>query len=157
MEAQLFSALSCDMLLAARHRVRTWRAPLPAPRRCPPPPPPPAAVMTGTPIQNHMGELFALLHWLNRDAFPSEAAFMAEFGNLAAAPEEARARLTALLRPHILRRTKEDVLRSLPARHEVLVPVPLAAAQVEMYRMTLTRSYELVRRARGGSSIAMAV
>lgn len=111
-------------------RVDTWLS-------CCAHPPPPLP-------QNHMGELFALLHWLNKDVFTSEAAFLAEFGDLGAASEAVRARLTSLLRPHILRRTKEDVLKTLPARHEVLVPVPLSTAQAEMCRMILTRSYELL-------------
>ena len=148
MEAQLFATLTTSMCDAARHRVLMTGTPIQvrhdgglASVPCrdkalfmrPPPPP-----------QNHMGELFALLHWLNKDVFTSEAAFLAEFGDLGTASEAVRARLTSLLRPHILRRTKEDVLKTLPARHEVLVPVPLSTAQTEMCRMILTRSYELL-------------
>ena len=98
------------------------------------------------------GELFALLHWLNSDVFSSESTFLAEFGDLSSATEAVHRRLTSLLRPHILRRTKEDVLKTLPGRHEVIVPVPLAAAQVEMYRMTLTKSYEMLHATAGKSS-----
>lgn len=144
MEAQLFTTLMCDMFATARHRVLSESAWSGGGKRAIYEESPRPAAVTGTPIQNHMGELFALLHWLNKDVFVNEATFLAEFGNLAAATEKTRQRLTTLLRPHILRRTKDDVLKTLPARHEVVVPVPLAPAQLEMYRMTLTRSYELL-------------
>ena len=70
------------------------------------------------------------MSWLHRDRFTDENAFMAKYGDLTAASQELRDAFTALLRPHILRRTKDDVMKTLPARHEVLVPVPLAPPQV---------------------------
>jgi SNF2 family DNA or RNA helicase len=60
------------------------------------------------------------------------------------------------LRPHILRRTKDDVLKALPARHEVLVPIALAAAQVEMYRLILTKNYDLLHSTGGGEGAVSA-
>lgn len=87
-------------------------------------------VLTGTPIQNNLGELCAVLGWLHPgEQFDDEEAFVEKFGTLSAATATLRDEFTALLRPHILRRTKDDVLRTLPARHEVLVPVPLSAPQ----------------------------
>jgi chromodomain-helicase-DNA-binding protein 4 len=91
-----------------------------------------------------MGELFSLLHWMDKETFCNERDFLARFGDLSAASEATRDELTALLRPHILRRTKDDVLKTLPARHEVVIPVPLTPAQIELYRLILTKNYDLL-------------
>lgn len=92
------------------------------------------------------------MSWLSPDRFNDEEAFSTRFGALTSASSDLRNEFSALLRPHVLRRTKDDVLKMLPARHEVLgeswfgrlidapplltlantplkVPVPLAAAQ----------------------------
>lgn len=85
--------------------------------------------LQGTPIQNHMGELWSLLHFLEPGKFPSKDDFLLSFGDLSASAE-ARAGIHDILRPHMLRRTKEDVMKDLPAKHEVIVPVALAPVQV---------------------------
>jgi SNF2 family DNA or RNA helicase len=119
-DALLFDTLTSTTFKYVRHRV----------------------VLTGTPIQNNLGELCAVLGWLHPGSkFNDEETFVAKFGTLSSASAELRDEFTALLRPHILRRTKDDVLRTLPARHEVLVPVPLAAPQAgEVHVHSLTRS-----------------
>jgi SNF2 family DNA or RNA helicase len=54
-------------------------------------------------------------------------------------------KLHALLSRYMLRRTKEDVMKSLPAKHEVVVPVGLTPVQAELYRLVLNKNYELLR------------
>ncbi len=39
-------------------------------------------LLTGTPLQNHLGELFSLLHFLDSVKFPSEEAFLETYGTL---------------------------------------------------------------------------
>jgi hypothetical protein len=89
--------------------------------------------LQGTPVQNQLGELWSLLHFLDAGKFGDREGFLASCGDLST--PEARAALHAVLRPHMLRRTKEDVMKTLPAKHEVVVPCPLTPVQAEFYRM----------------------
>ncbi|MBI4605395.1 MAG: DEAD/DEAH box helicase [Planctomycetes bacterium] len=72
--------------------------------------------LSGTPIENHLGELWSLFEFLNPGMLGSAAAFK-RFA--AGADEEAALQpLSRLLRPLILRRTKGQVARDLPERVE---------------------------------------
>ena len=99
-------------------------------------------LLTGTPIQNNMKELFGLLNVLGGPAaapggiWADEAAFLARYGGARGAPPTP-AQVTALqadLRPILLRRMKEDVEKSLPSREEVIVRVELTAEQRAYYK-----------------------
>ncbi|CAB4018646.1 chromodomain-helicase-DNA-binding 8-like, partial [Paramuricea clavata] len=76
-------------------------------------------LLTGTPLQNNVDELFSLLNFLEPAQFPSQGAFLMEFGNLRT--EAQVERLQALLRPMMLRRMKEDVEKSLAPKEETIV------------------------------------
>ncbi|GLI68202.1 hypothetical protein VaNZ11_012548, partial [Volvox africanus] len=92
-------------------------------------------LLTGTPLQNHLGELFMLLHFLEPDKFPSRAAFESRFSSLA--QNEEVSQLHALLQPHMLRRLKKDVMKQLPPKMEQLVRVELSPRQKEIYKSLL--------------------
>ncbi|MES2297560.1 MAG: DEAD/DEAH box helicase [Pseudomonadota bacterium] len=105
-------------------------------------------VATGTPLENHLGELWNLFRFINpgllgtldqfnlRFAGPIERAGGADQdGKLAAS---ARARLRRLIGPFVLRRTKAQVLAELPARTEIVLPVELTAEEMALYE-TLRR------------------
>ncbi|EFJ45932.1 hypothetical protein VOLCADRAFT_30242, partial [Volvox carteri f. nagariensis] len=92
-------------------------------------------LLTGTPLQNHLGELFMLLHFLEPDKFPSRAAFESRFSSLS--QNEDVTQLHALLQPHMLRRLKNDVMKQLPPKMEQLVRVELSPQQREIYRSLL--------------------
>lgn len=109
-------------------------------------------ILQGTPVQNVLGELWALLHFLHPDRFDCRESFLAAHGDLST--PAARASLHDALRPHMLRRTKEDVMKALPAKHEVVVPVPLTPVQAELYRLVLNKNYELLRLGLGAGSKA---
>ncbi|KAL4452565.1 hypothetical protein ABPG75_008227 [Micractinium tetrahymenae] len=97
-------------------------------------------LLTGTPLQNDLSELFMLLHFLEPQRFDSLDAFEQEFKDIA--HEQQVERLHTLLRPHLLRRMKADVLQQLPPKKEQIVAVELSAVQKQMYRSILTISYE---------------
>lgn len=85
-------------------------------------------MLTGTPVQNNLGELFGLLHLLDTAAFPSLDDFQARFcpGGV---PDPARMpALAAALQPYLLRRMKEDV-ETIPEKEEVVVWVEMTADQ----------------------------
>jgi SNF2 family DNA or RNA helicase len=113
-------------------------------------------LLTGTPVQNNLEELFNLLHFLRPDLFPSFAAFTAEVASRAGGEGGKMAALIAVAQPHMLRRVKRDVLAKLPPRREVHVPVELSPLQTEWYRAMLTRNYELLAGTGSGAGAAAA-
>lgn len=70
-------------------------------------------LVTGTPLQNSLKELWALLHFLDPIKFDDADAFEAEYGVREA---EQVLRLHAELKPHLLRRVIKDVEKSLPRK-----------------------------------------
>jgi SNF2 family DNA or RNA helicase len=66
-------------------------------------------LLTGTPLQNNLQELYHLLNFLTPSKFPSLDEFEANFNNLN--KEEVISQLHALLKPRMLRRMKADVLK----------------------------------------------
>ncbi len=78
-------------------------------------------LLTGTPLQNKTEELWALMHFADKDRFSNQADFVATFGDLKDAAHVAK--LHAVLKPYLLRRIKEDVEKSLPPKEETIVEV----------------------------------
>jgi SNF2 family DNA or RNA helicase len=89
-------------------------------------------LLTGTPIQNTMEELFALLSFVDPDLFGDCAEFMGEYGNMKS--KDNLDRLHEEIRPYILRRLKEDVEKSVPPKEETIIEVELTIAQKQYYR-----------------------
>eukprot|EP00192_Tetraselmis_astigmatica_P001503 CAMPEP_0117687286 /NCGR_PEP_ID=MMETSP0804-20121206/23042_1 /TAXON_ID=1074897 /ORGANISM="Tetraselmis astigmatica, Strain CCMP880" /LENGTH=1720 /DNA_ID=CAMNT_0005499315 /DNA_START=24 /DNA_END=5186 /DNA_ORIENTATION=- len=99
-------------------------------------------LLTGTPLQNNLDELFMLMHFLEPGKFSSLEDFQAQFSEVAA--EEQMARLHTLLKPHLLRRLKKDVLKQMPPKKEQMVRVELSDQQKEYYKSVLTKSYPVL-------------
>ncbi len=91
--------------------------------------------LTGTPVENHAGELWSLFELLAPGMLGSKKAFAARFGPSRDAGEETirRRRLALAIRPLVLRRTKAQVLPQLPPKTEVRVDVLLSAAEQRLY------------------------
>ncbi|HEY7758083.1 MAG TPA: DEAD/DEAH box helicase [Burkholderiales bacterium] len=103
--------------------------------------------LTGTPLENHLGELWSLFHFL----MPGFLGDAKTFRQLYRTPIEKqgdelrRASLVRRLRPFILRRVKEQVAAELPAKTEIVVPVELEGAQRDLYETVRTAMDERVR------------
>lgn len=94
--------------------------------------------LSGTPIENHLGELWSLFSLV----FPPLLGTWDEFRERYALPIEKRIapaaapELAQVLQPFLLRRTKSEVASELPARTDVRVPIVLSAAEWELYEDT---------------------
>lgn len=92
------------------------------------------AVATGTPLENHLGELWNLFRFINPGLLGSQESFNARF----AIPIErgdgaARRTLRKLIQPFLLRRLKSQVLEELPPRTEITYRVPLSSEEAHLY------------------------
>ncbi len=100
-------------------------------------------IATGTPIENHLGELWNLFRFINPGLLGSLDDFNTRFANAIErsgdAPadklrqQNARNQLKKLIQPFILRRLKKDVLTELPSRTEITLQVELSSAEMAFY------------------------
>uniref|UniRef100_A0A8C5SQB9 DNA helicase n=1 Tax=Laticauda laticaudata TaxID=8630 RepID=A0A8C5SQB9_LATLA len=99
-------------------------------------------LLTGTPLQNSVEELFSLLNFLEPQQFPSETAFLEEFGDLKT--EEQVKKLQSLLKPMMLRRLKDDVEKNLAPKQETIIEVELTNIQKKYYRAILEKNFSFL-------------
>jgi superfamily II DNA or RNA helicase len=96
-------------------------------------------VATGTPLENHLGELWNLFRFINPGLLGTSDQFQLKFaGPIERAQDKraeagARVRLRRLIQPFILRRTKAQVLSELPPRTEIVLPVDLTQEEAALY------------------------
>ncbi|HEX6161604.1 MAG TPA: DEAD/DEAH box helicase [Thermoanaerobaculia bacterium] len=88
--------------------------------------------LSGTPIENHLGELWSLFEFLNPGLLGTARSFSRTFGAKTSPPER-RDALARALRPLILRRTKEQVAPELPERIEQTIYCELEGKQRQQY------------------------
>jgi superfamily II DNA or RNA helicase len=104
--------------------------------------------LTGTPVENHLGELWALMRFLDPELLGDELTFR----RIYRAPIEIEGdedRLDALreqVAPYILRRTKREVAKDLPPKTELLRPVELRGKQRELYEHIRVAAHGDVRK-----------
>ncbi len=89
--------------------------------------------LSGTPVENHLGELWSLLEFLNPGMLGSFGAFQVVGGAMRNSGEDARKLLAHALRPFLLRRTKEQVAKELPAKIEQTIYCEMEAEQKKLY------------------------
>ncbi|KAI5647924.1 hypothetical protein M9H77_33929 [Catharanthus roseus] len=109
-------------------------------------------LLTGTPLQNNLDELFMLMHFLDAGKFDSLEEFQEEFKDIS--QEEQISRLHKMLAPHLLRRVKKDVMKDLPPKKELILRVELSSMQKEYYKAILTRNYQILTR-KSGAQISL--
>jgi superfamily II DNA or RNA helicase len=89
--------------------------------------------LSGTPVENHLGELWSIFEFLNPGMLGAASVFKLAGGGARNPSEETRKLLAHALRPFILRRTKEQVARELPAKSEQTIFCELEAPQRKLY------------------------
>jgi len=89
--------------------------------------------LSGTPIENHLGELWSLFEFLNPGMLGSASVFGLGKASAARPEEECRSLLSQALRPFILRRTKAQVAPELPSKFEQILFCELEPPQRALY------------------------
>ncbi|XP_070142575.1 chromodomain-helicase-DNA-binding protein 1 isoform X4 [Drosophila kikkawai] len=106
-------------------------------------------LITGTPLQNSLKELWALLHFIMPEKFDTWENFEVQHGN---AEDKGYTRLHQQLEPYILRRVKKDVEKSLPAKVEQILRVEMTSLQKQYYKWILTKNFDALRKGKRGST-----
>lgn len=97
--------------------------------------------LTGTPIENHLSELWSLFNFLSPGFFGSRRHFDETFGkNATAGDPHALEALRRRVRPFVLRRLKSDVAKDLPPRTDIVLRCPLSPVQRAAYDTVLRGS-----------------
>lgn len=126
-EAQAIKNARTQRAKAARQLQAKWRL-----------------ALTGTPLENHLGELWSLFRVISPGLLGPWTHFREHF----ALPierdgdQEVREKLAARLRPFLLRRSKAQVAKELPPRTEVVLPVELGEAERSLYDAMRTEAVE---------------
>ena len=139
-------------------------------------------LLTGTPLQNNLNELFVLLSFVQPRLFKHALSLQEWFDQpFASDPSSANpsekavvpartkrdikltkeeeelvlGQLHTVLRPFLLRRTKAEVLASLPAKEERVIKCPLSALQIKLYRLLQDQSRAAAASSHNGSANTM--
>jgi superfamily II DNA or RNA helicase len=89
--------------------------------------------VSGTPIENHLGELWSIFEFLNPGMLGSDTLFKKYVGTSTTLEETDRTLLAKVLRPFILRRTKQQVVEDLPEKTEQTLYCNMEAEQTRCY------------------------
>ncbi|KAL6841831.1 hypothetical protein ACP4OV_028343 [Aristida adscensionis] len=112
-------------------------------------------LITGTPLQNSVEELWALLHFLDPAKFNSKDIFVERYKNLSSFNETELANLHKELRPHILRRVIKDVEKSLPPKIERILRVEMSPLQKQYYKWILERNFQNLNKGVRGNQVSL--
>ncbi|XP_068131247.1 chromodomain-helicase-DNA-binding protein 2 isoform X2 [Hyperolius riggenbachi] len=106
-------------------------------------------LITGTPLQNSLKELWSLLHFI----MPEKFEFWEDFEDVhGKGRDNGYQSLHKVLEPYLLRRVKKDVEKSLPAKVEQILRVEMCATQKQYYKWLLTRNYKALSKGTRGST-----
>jgi len=107
-------------------------------------------LITGTPLQNNLHELWALLNFLLPDVFTNSEDFDSWFDlKDKQVEQEVITQLHRVLKPFLLRRIKVDVESSIPPKTELIVYTQLAPMQREQYKNILKRDMDALYQSSG--------
>ena len=106
-------------------------------------------ILTGTPVQNHLGELWNLFRFIVPGLLGTYEQFSQKYmsGRQSSAVE-----LKRIVAPFLLRRTKQEVVRELPDKEEIVVPVALSEDETAVYEVIRR---EALAEVEGSSSLSV--
>jgi len=105
--------------------------------------------LTGTPVENHLGELWALMDFINPGLLGDRRHFARAFRAPIEKNDDATRRqaLARRVRPFLLRRTKAQVASELPPKTEIIEPIEMEAGQSAIYEAVRLTMHQKVREA----------
>ncbi len=103
-----------------------------------------SVLLTGTPIQNNMNEVWTLMNFVDPLQFGDCDEFMEKYGDMKS--KESVDGLHGVIRPYILRRLKEDVEKSVPPKEETLIEVELTFVQKQYYRALYEKNVQFLHK-----------
>ncbi|SZF06304.1 unnamed protein product [Blumeria hordei] len=106
-------------------------------------------LITGTPLQNNLHELWALLNFILPDVFGDSEAFDQWFSGQSGDQDTVVKQLHRVLRPFLLRRVKSDVEKSLLPKKEINLYIGMSDMQVKWYKKILEKDIDAVNGAGG--------
>ena len=120
-------------------------------------------LLTGTPLQNNLMELWSLLHFLMPHVFRSRKEFSYWFSNPmnniiegnTSRSDDLISRLHGIIRPFVLRRLKKDVESQMPGKYEHIVKVQMSRRQMFLYEEFMARSSTRTALNTGGNFMGM--
>ena len=108
-------------------------------------------LITGTPLQNSLKELWALLHFIMPNKFDDWESFESQHDDNNMKTKNFQ-RLHRQLEPFLLRRVKKDVEKSLPSKVEQILRVDMTSQQKQYYKWILTKNYDMLKKGNRGST-----
>jgi chromodomain-helicase-DNA-binding protein 7 len=107
-------------------------------------------MLTGTPIQNNMTELWSLLHFVHPDTFGDLDGFLEKYGDIKAAGQVKT--VQGIVQKYLLRRKKSDVEKAILPKEETIIEVALTRTQKKLYRAFLHENASTLLQQITGSS-----
>lgn len=110
-------------------------------------------ILTGTPIQNHLGELWNLFQFINPGLLGSYEHFQQKFIQPIEQEhdKQRQLQLNRIVHPFMLRRTKQEVVEELPDKEDITIPVELSEEEMAVYEIIRRRAKQLVEN--GGEQV----
>lgn len=111
-------------------------------------------IITGTPLQNNLKELWALLHFLAPHLFSESSSFETWFDTASGQQDtEVMENIHKMLSPLMLRRLKSEVNTGIPPKKEIYVSCRLTKKQREWYLHVLSKDAEVLNKSKGGTTV----
>ncbi len=113
-------------------------------------------ILTGTPIQNHLGELWNLFRFINPGLLGSYECFNQKYITPISLnkDKQRQQQLNRIVHPFMLRRTKQEVVEELPDKQEIVLPVELSTDEMAAYEAIRIKAQEML--AEGGVNVNVA-
>ena len=114
-------------------------------------------ILTGTPVQNHLGELWNLFQFANPGLLGSHEQFRQKYIiPIEQQDNKERSRqLKRIVSPFMLRRTKQEVIEELPDKTEINMPVELSDDELAVYEVIRRRAKQLLEDERSASGVSV--
>merc|ERR1719319_2144599 len=109
-------------------------------------------LLTGTPLQNSLQELWCLLNYISIPDLDAWDVFEESYGSKKE-KELGYLKLYTLLKPYIIRRLKKDVEKSLPGKVERILRVDMTMSQKRVYKNVLTKNFTVLKRGKNHVSL----